>query len=90
VKKSGKFNSFVVYSYLNLKKVHLQRLKGIQSSKQGLWREHLLGTFSVQNGIQKGMGLDFGAGPFRYKTLLSTPIPPGFVIHQSLATTVVL
>ena len=51
MKKSGKFSRFVTYSFLNLKKVDLQRLKGIQSSKQGLWRGHHLGTFSVQNGV---------------------------------------
>ena len=59
------------------KTVHLQPLRGTQSSKQGMWKgSHLLKkesrTFSVKNG--KSTGLDLRAEPTRMKLCW---VPPG-------------
>ena len=52
--------------------MHLQQLKGMQSSKQGILKGYHLpiegirkGTFFVKNDILKGKELDLGAEPPR-------------------------
>ena len=47
-------------------------MKGVKCSTKGI--KGL--PFLSKNGIQKGKGLDLGAEPPRYKTLLSSPRPP--------------
>ena len=63
--------------------MHLQQLKLIQSSKQGVWEEHhfsiegmLNGVLWAENGISKGEGVGPRGGALPYKNLLSTPPPP--------------
>ena len=73
---------FKIWFYL----VHLQQLKGMQSSKQGMWKGHhfsIEGTFFVKNGMSKpvrGTGLDLGAEPPCIKVCW---VPPGFIIHTA-------
>ena len=53
--------------------VHLQQLKGMQSSKQRLWKGGTIcqkkvyerSTLNTANGIQKGKGYSLGAEPPR-------------------------
>ena len=67
----------------NLKIVHLQQLKGIQSSKVGRWKWYHLSIKDVREGYifcQKQYIKGYRVGPrsraFRYNTLLITPPPP--------------
>ena len=66
--------------------MHLQQLKGMQSSKRVPFvnKEHKRGTFSIKNVIWKGKGLDLGTEHPPLKTLLSTyhrPPLPGRLNH---------
>ena len=60
VKKSNNRSAFwIIHSW---KKVHLQQLKGVQYSKQGMWKGYI---FWQKWYIKAGKGLDLGAEPPR-------------------------
>ena len=82
-KKSSKRSGFVIYYVL--KTVHLQQVKGMQSSKLVMSKGYNLFNrrytkgvhFLSKHGIQKVKGLDLGASP--YKTFLSPPGQQSFI-----------
>jgi len=65
--------------------MHLQQLKGMQSSKQGMWKGYHLSIEGIRKGylfrekwyLKKGKALDLGAGPPHTKMLSTPPPPPG-------------
>ena len=67
--------------------MHLQQLKGMQSSKRGTWKRYHLSLYTKglirEKWYIKGKGLDLGrGGASPYKNLLSTP-PGGFYTLQT-------